>query len=171
MRLLPVLAIVFLACILQVAAVPGFPILGLQPHLPLLLLVLWSQQKGTEEALALAIPAGLLLGLMSSGPLGVAIISLALAVLAARSPWLVTAAEEGLLSALGAVLIASAAYYLLEALILQGLGYPVPWWPSAFRQLVEGALVNALLAPLLYWPLQLGWHPPASQQRQVARWR
>jgi len=154
MRLLLVVAVVFTLCLLQGAVVPLFSPWWLRPHLPLLLLALWALRRGWREALALALLAGLFLGLMSSEPLGVAIIALALAAWAAQgASW--RAVEGGVLAALGVVLLASSVYHLLDGLLLQALGYPVPWWPGLAAALAGGALINALLTPLFYWPL--GW--------------
>ena len=74
--------LMLLLAVLQTAVLPRFPILGLTPLLPLLVVISWTLLHGLEEGLVWGFTAGLAMDLFSIGPLGATALAYMTAVLA-----------------------------------------------------------------------------------------
>ncbi len=135
--------LVIALALIQTSALPLFSFFGGRPDLVLVLLLAWMLGRGLAEALPLAMLGGVLLGLLSGGTPGVALLALALvAVLAA-------ARELHLLQAdVLAVLVAFVGTLLYQFIFLVAafLGAHTVTWAGALSAIMlPAALLNAIL--------------------------
>ena len=72
------------AALIQAAVMPSFPVLGAYPNLVLVLVVSWTVVRGQREGMVVVPIGGLCLGLVSSQPVGVALLAAAPVVLLAE---------------------------------------------------------------------------------------
>lgn len=139
-------------------------VLGARPNLVLLVVLTWAVVRGADEGLMWAFVGGMILDLLSGGPLGATALALAgAAYLAGQS----LGEELGLpvvrlmiLVALGALV-----YHLIILLILNWTGHTVSWGFSLARVGGPSVLLNALLAPAVLPPLN--WLERATAQDGV----
>jgi len=142
---------------------PRLSLWGVMPDLMLLVVVSWNLLRGAREGIVWALGGGLLLDLLSSGPFGVATISVALASLLAGlgelnifqgSPWLPPAAS----------ILATIVYYTTYLIILRISGRPLQWTPTMLQVVVPAVLLNVLLMYPVYWIM--GWlHKRTSSEK------
>lgn len=147
----PLLAVVAL---LQSVWLSRVNLLGARPDLMLLIVVLWAIVRGLDEGLVWGFVGGLLIDLLSGGPLGGTSLALVAAAFLAGQPWarhLGAQALRLLLMALVAVL----AYHVIVLIALAWTGHTVLWGLALLRVALPSALLNAILAPFLQ-PL-LAW--------------
>ncbi len=134
-----------------------------RPDLILLLVVTWSVIRGVEEGALWGFVGGLLLDILSGGPLGMWASSLTLVGFVTGQPWGQalgsTILRLAMMSALGTLLGHSA--FIALMLIL---GYPVDV-PAAYAEIVGPAmLLNFLLSPFAFRFL-VWFHQRNLQQR------
>lgn len=130
----------------------------------LLVVLTWAVVRGTDEGLMWAFVGGVIVDLLSGGPLGATTVALVgAAYLAGQS----LGQELGsptvrltILVALGAL-----AYHLILLLILSWTGHTVSWGFSLVRVGGPSVLLNALLAPAVLQPLS--WLEQATAQDGV----
>lgn len=127
--------------------------------LVLVLVVTYSVLQGSEEGLLAGLIGGLVVDNLSVVPFGTTAIALGLA---------------GLLTGLGdaalyranfvipltAVGLATVFYHSFILLALQAAGWSVDWTATLALQTIPGALMNALLAALIFSPMQRLVVPP-----------
>ena len=118
----------------------------------LLVVLLWSLVRGVDEGLMWAFLGGLIVDVLSGGPLaGTAIALLAAAYLAGQSfgeRLGSQALRSMILTALG-----TATYHLALLIVLDWTGHTVDWAFSLTRVTVPSVVLNGLLAPFLLQPL------------------
>ena len=138
------------AALVQAAVMPSFPVLGAYPNLVLVLVVCWTVVRGQREGMVVVPIGGLCLGLVSSQPVGVALLAAAPVVLLAelREARLT---QSDLLLAIALVLVSSLVYETVFLVILQVMGESVQWWGSFSRVILPTAIINSLFTLPLYW--------------------
>jgi rod shape-determining protein MreD len=138
---------------LQSSVLPRIGILGVHLDLVLLLIMVWSVLRGFDEALVWGLVGGVLVDLYSAGPFGVNVLALGVvAILAA-------VAGTTLRQARGLVLLAyspvgTIVYQLITLFILQNLEWRVDWPSMVALVVLPSAILNTIVAPLVYWPLR-----------------
>ena len=146
MRYLAALAVLLPAALLQVTLAPRLEVAGAFPNLVLVVVVGWTLLRGAGEGIRWAVGGGLLLDLVSPGPLGDHALALALAA------YLVGFAQRHfeldaffLPSASGAV--ATVAYNLVLLGIALVTRSPVAFLPVLQFWVAPSSLYDALLVP------------------------
>jgi len=123
------------------------------PDLMLLVVVSWILLRGASEGIIWSLGGGLMLDLLSGGPIGAATIALALASLVASlgefnvprtSLWLPVTAS----------ILATAAYNEGYLVVLQISGRSMPWGPSLLQVILPCMVVNALAMYPTYWAMR-----------------
>jgi rod shape-determining protein MreD len=136
----------------QTTLLSRIDVLGAQPNLVLLLVLLWSLLRGVDEGLLWAFIGGLIVDVLSGGPLaGTAIALLAAAYLAGQS----LGEQVGSLVVRSVILtvLGTATYHLALLIVLDWTGHTVDWPFSLARVAGPSVILNGLLAPLVLQPL------------------
>ncbi len=130
---------------------------GARPDLMLLVVLAWAVVRGVDEGLMWGFIGGLIVDLLSGGPLGATALAL-LAVALAGRPWgrgAVTVPVLGppvisflLLTFLGVVV-----YHLVLLFVLAWTGHAVDWRFALTQVVGPSALLNVALAPFVRQPL------------------
>lgn len=140
--------IMLVLAVLQTAVWPRFPILGLIPQLPLLLVLSWGLQRGMIEGVIWAFIAGLVVDLFTVGPVGLTALGYMTAVL--LSVWFAQLLPESRLFM--PALVGGIGTLLYLAVYLPGLrlvGFPISL-PQATALLPLALLHVGLILPV-YW--------------------
>jgi len=138
---------------LQTTAMPLLSLWGIVPDLMLLVVVSWILLRGAKEGVAWAVGGGLILDLLSGGPIGAATISLALASLVASLGELNVPRNSSWLPLMTGIL-ATAVYNVAYLGILQISGRSMPWVPSLLHVVAPCMAVNALAMYPVYWAMR-----------------
>jgi rod shape-determining protein MreD len=125
---------------------------GGRPDLVLLVVLVWAVTRGVDEGMVWGFIGGLIVDLLSGGPFGTTMLALLIVAWMAGQPWgqgigLVT------MRLLLVAFIAALAYHLVLLLVLAWTGYPIVWARSILGVTIPSALLNAVLAPFVRWPL------------------
>ena len=140
------------AVLVDIAFAPGATLLGMRPQLTLVTVALWAALRPSAEVMLLAPVAGLLLGLLSSEPLGVSVLALApVVVFSSFSPQRSTGRRLGF--SIGLVIAGTLAYALVHLVFSRLLGQAMPIGFGTVWRLFALAVVNSALAAVLYFPL------------------
>ena len=135
--------------------------LGAEPNLVLLVVVLWSLVRGVDEGLLWAFIGGLLVDTLSGGPLaGTAIALLAAAYLAGQSLGVQVGSQ--VVRAMFLTALGTAVFHLALLLVLDWTGHAVDWAFSLTRVTGPSVVLNMLVAPLILQPLN--WLDRATRQ-------
>jgi rod shape-determining protein MreD len=140
------------AALVQTTLLSRISVLGGQPNLMLLVVLLWSLMRGVDEGLTWAFLGGLIVDLLSGGPLaGTAIALLAAAYLAGQS----LAEQVGSLAVRSVILtvLGTATYHLVLVTVLNWTGHTVDWPFAVTRVALPSVVLNGVLAPLVLQPL------------------
>lgn len=140
------------AALIQTTLLSRINVLGAQPNLMLLVVLLWSLVRGVDEGLMWAFLGGLIVDILSGGPLaGTAVALLAAAYLAGQS----LGEQLGSRVVRSAILtvLGTATYHLALLLVLDWTGHTVDWAFSLTRVAVPSVVLNAVLAPFVLHPL------------------
>ena len=154
MSLVAGLAAVVFASLAQAAVMPSFWIFGVHPSLVLVLLVAWMSVRGRSEALFLIPAAGFVLGLLSSEPLGLAMLALAPLILLTHVRELRLVESE----LVPAMVLTAAGTLVYETTVLVSLavrGEQMFWLASIVNVLVPAAIANVLLLLPVYGMVRL----------------
>jgi cell shape-determining protein MreD len=146
--------LMLLLALVEVAFLPYFRILGLQPNLTLVVLLAWLMVRGEEEALFLIPLGALFLGLVQGGSVGLAFIAMAPVVVLYELRG-VHLGEGQLFIAVAFTVVATVVYqgiYLL-AFLAEGRGGDV--LAAILRVLLPVALLNVALFLPVYWLMHL----------------
>lgn len=112
----------------------------------------WALLRGPVEAAVFAFVGGMVLDLLSGGPMGGITLALLVVAFIAGQRW---GRELGsaVLQLVVMALILGFAYHVLILLALSWTGYVVDWGFSLARVAVPSAILNAVVAPFVYQPL------------------
>jgi rod shape-determining protein MreD len=118
----------------------------------LLFVLLWAVVRGVDEGAVWGFIGGLIVDLLSGGPLGVTALSLMTVAVLASQAW-----GRGIGSpTMRLVPLAFAAgltYHLVMLTALAWTGHPVDWGRVILQVAGPSALLNAVLAPFVQLPL------------------
>ncbi len=140
-------------------------VLGGRPNLMLLVVLVWTVVRGIDEGLVWAFVGGLILDLLSGGPLA----SMALALLAAAYLAGQSLGEEMGLQMVRLIILTvlgSMVYHLVLLFVLDWSGRTVDWGFSLLRVAGPSVLLNGILAPFVL-PL-LTWLERATGEEGLA---
>lgn len=142
--------LLLICTVLQTAVLPHFPILGYVPSLPFLVVVAWGLLRGTNEGVAWAFIAGVLVDLFSAAPTGGSALTYMVAVLA------VTLLNEALpvnrfVLPLVFAALATVIQQVLYFLFLRIFGYGTTLATAV--SLLPLVLLNGFLVLPLYWAM------------------
>jgi rod shape-determining protein MreD len=138
---------------LQTSALPRFSLWGVVPDLMLLVVVSWSLLRGAKAGVPWALGGGLVLDLLSGGPLGAATVSLTLSSAVASLDAL-NLFRDSLWLPLFASLLATAIYDGTYVVILLVSGRPVQWASSLLRVVIPCMTLNALVMYPTFWAMR-----------------
>lgn len=137
---------------------------GARPELMLLIVMLWAMVRSVDEGLVWGFIGGLLVDLLSGGPLAGTSLALLAAALLAGQPW-----GQGLgsstLRLLLLTFIGALAYHLV-LLIALSTGHTVAWGFSLWRVALPSTLLNVALAPFLR-PLLIWLERKTRRERRL----
>jgi rod shape-determining protein MreD len=142
-----------LTALLQTSVMPSLSWSGVMPDLMLLVVVSWSLLRGTREGLLWALGGGLLLDLMSGGPIGVATVSLVLSSVIVGMGEL-NVVRDSLWLPLAASALASAVYNLAYWAILQVTGRSFYTVRSLLQVMGPSVMLNGFVMYPTYWALR-----------------
>ena len=113
----------------------------------------WGLLRGTKEGMVWALIGGGCLDLLSGAPFGM--ITAALLVVSFISGLGESSVfRTHIVLPLVMALVTTPVYGLIMLVILDLTGRPVAWLDSLTHVVLPSALVNTLLMPLVFWPLQ-----------------
>lgn len=158
---IPLLTIVAL---LQSVLFSRMSLWGARPDIMLLSVMLWAMVRNVDEGLVWGFIGGLLVDLLSGGPLGGTSLALLAAAFLAGQPW-----GQGIGSSvvrlLLLALIGVTAYHLVLLLALSS-AHTVAWGFALLRVTVPSVLLNVVLAPFVR-PL-LAWLERKTRRETLA---
>jgi rod shape-determining protein MreD len=147
------------AAIVQITLLPVVPIFGVKPELALALVVAWAMLAPVGEAAVWGFIAGVFLDVASGLPFGIH--TLALMTLGWMIGWVQTTFFRGnLLAPPITMILATFAYHLVLLGLVALFNTPIDWLAYLGRVTLPTALLNTLVLPLIFFPLQ-----------RLARWR
>ncbi len=139
--------------ILQATVVPHLAVWGVFADLPVLLVVSWGLLRGPREGILWGFIAGVVVDLISGAPFGAATLSLMLvgflSGLGKNSAFTVHIVFPAVIMFLATVL-----YNVCFLLIVWISGQPVIWLDSFVRIVLPSAVLNAVLAPIIFLPMR-----------------
>jgi rod shape-determining protein MreD len=138
--------------LIQTTLLSRISVVGAQPNLMLLVVLLWSLVRGVDEGLLWAFLGGLIVDVLSGGPLaGTAIALLAAAYLAGQS--LGEQLGSQALRSMILTVLGTATYHLALLIVLDWTGHKIDWAFSLTRVAGPSVVLNGLLAPFVLQPL------------------
>ncbi len=151
--------------LIQTTLLARVDVLGGRPNLMLLVVLVWVVVRGIDEGLIWAFVGGIILDLLSGGPLA----SMALALLAAAY-----LAGQSLVEGMGSevvrliilTVLGAMVYHLVLLFVLDWSGHAVDWGFSLLRVAGPSVLLNGVLAPFLLQPLT--WLEQATRETGLA---
>jgi len=138
---------------------------GARPDLMLLVVLAWAVVRGVDEGLMWGFIGGLIVDLLSGGPLGATPLALLAVVFLAGRSWGrgfgPPVARLLLLAFLGVVV-----YHLVLLFVLTWTGHAVDWRFALMRVVGPSVLLNVVLAPFVRQPL--AWLERKTRQERFA---
>lgn len=125
---------------------------GARPDLMLLVVLTWAMVRSLDEGVMWGFIGGLIIDLLSGGPMGATTLALVAAALWAGQPWghgIGLSVARPLLLAL----LSAATYYLVLLVILAWAGHTVDWGFALLRVAGPSVLLNTILTPFIRQPL------------------
>lgn len=148
--LIPFLAFI---AIIQITLLPQIPIFGYKPDLALALIVAWAMLAPVGEAAGWGFIIGIFLDLASGLPFGVH--TLTLTVLGLLIGWGQTTFFRGnLLAPPLAIILATFVHNVSVLGLLALFNWQITWGDYLLRVTLPSALLNTLILPFVYFPLQ-----------------
>ncbi len=148
--LVPFLA---LAAIVQTAWLPLLSVFGYKVDLALVLVVLWGLVGPIGQAAQWGFIVGIFLDLTSGLPFGLH--TLALTVIGFLVGWSQTTFFRGnIITPPATLMAATLSYNVLILAFLSLFGWRIVWQDYLLRVTLPTAILNAVVAPLAYFPLQ-----------------
>ena len=138
--------------ILQASLAPHMAIIGVKPNFVLPLVVAWSVVRGSSEGVVWGFVGGLLLDLLSGGPVGISALTLTLVGFATNLGENAVF-KSSLVLPLLTVFVASLFNDAGQILLLQALGWQLDWTRAMAQVALPTAILNAVVMPFVYVPL------------------
>jgi rod shape-determining protein MreD len=141
------------AALLQSVALSQSELLGARPDLVLLLTLSLALLQGPDRGTLWGFLGGLMVGLLSGGPLGATALALVGSCFVAGQAW----GQELGIEVVRVLLLAFAGtltYHLVLLGALMVSGHSVAWGSSLLGVALPSALLNALLCPFVWQPLR-----------------
>ncbi len=132
---------------------PRWSVWGITPDLMLLVVVSWSLLRGVGRGLPLGLFGGMILEMISGGPLGGIILSLLVASAATTYAYAGISRDSAWLP-LAAGSLATALYIGLYSLVLRVSGRPVDLSLGLLQVIVPSAVLNVMAMYPIYWLLR-----------------
>jgi rod shape-determining protein MreD len=148
------------AWVLAVANVSAFSyikVLGVTPDFVLIFAACWAVVRGDPEALVVVPFAGLMRDLLSSDPIGTAVLGYAPIVLFA-SVARVQVIDSDFPPTVAVVAASSLMFGIIQSAVLGVTGQNIDMWQVLVRVIVPSVVVNALFTPIVYLPVR--WSSP-----------
>ncbi|MFW6135670.1 MAG: rod shape-determining protein MreD [Chloroflexota bacterium] len=138
--------------VIQATLLSRVSVLGARPDLMLLVVLMWAMARGLDEGLVWAFVGGLIIDLLSGGPLaGTALALVAGAYVAGQS--LVEGVGSQAVRAVILTVLGALVYHLALLVILGWTGRTVSWGFSLARVAAPSVLLNGVLAPFVLQPI------------------
>ena len=150
MRLALALVVPLAAALLQASVVPFVSVGGARPNMPLLVAASWSLAAAPREAVWWAFWGGLVVDLLSGGPLGAMALASLAPVAAIGLGERQVARPRSVLTAMLLVGAATAAASLIYLAILLATGQPLADFPAVAGAAVSGGVYNGVLTLAAY---------------------
>jgi rod shape-determining protein MreD len=143
-----------LLALLEASVLPMFRVLGLQPNIVLVLLVVWLMLRGPREAFILIAVAGVILGLVDGAPMGTALLALAPVALLqeVRGSQL---RESGLILTTLFILAVTFTYHLTYLAVFALQGQTGDLLSAMTRVIIPTAFINVLVLLPVYLVIAL----------------
>jgi rod shape-determining protein MreD len=141
-----------LIALVQDSALVPVTILGGHPDLVLLAVVAWGLLRGSAEGMIWAFIGGIVLDLLSGGPLGGITLALLIVAFLAGRQW---GSELGstYVQLVLLTIVVTFLYHVVLLLVLSWADHPVDWIYGLSRVAGPSTVVNAAVVPLVYRPL------------------
>jgi rod shape-determining protein MreD len=121
--------------------------------LVLLLVMVWSLLRDFDEAALWGLVGGACIDLYSAGPFGVNALALGITAILAATAGAVLRQSRGFVL-LGYAPFGTITFQMLVLFTLQTLNWSVDWPAMVALVMLPSALLNTLLAPIVYWSLR-----------------
>jgi len=118
----------------------------------LLVVLAWAVVRGVDEGLMWGFVGGLIVDLLSGGPLGATALALLAVTFLAGQPW-GRGFGPPVVRLLLLVLLGVVVYHLVLLFVLACIGHTVDWRFALARVVGPSALLNVVLAPFIRRPL------------------
>jgi rod shape-determining protein MreD len=151
--------------LIQTTLLSRVSVLGGQPNLMLLVVLIWTVVRGVDEGLIWAFVGGLLLDLLSGGPLAAMALALLVAAYLAGQSLVEGVGSQAVRMVILTVLW-SLGYHLVLLFVLDWSGHAVDWGFSLLRVAGPSVVLNGMLAPFVL-PL-LAWLERATGEEGLA---
>jgi rod shape-determining protein MreD len=138
--------------LLQTTLLAQVNLWGGQPDLMLLVVLIWTVLRGTEEGALWGLIGGLIIDLLSGGPLPATVLALLPAVILVGQS-LGRGIGSFVVRLMLLIFLGVLAYHLVLLIVLGWTGHPVDWGFSLLHVAGPSALLNMLLAPFVQQPL------------------
>ncbi len=148
--------------LIQTTLLARVSVLGAQPDLMLLVVLAWTVMRGADEGLGWAFIGGIMLDVLSGGPLAsTALALIAVAAMAGQSLGQGIGSEVVrliLLALLGALI-----YHLVLLILLSWTGHTIDWQFALAEVALPSAVLNAALMPFVQQPLSWVEHQTSEE--------
>jgi len=138
---------------------------GARPDLMSLVVLVWAVVRSVDEGLMWGFVGGLIVDLLSGGPLGATPLALLAVAFLAGQPW-----GRGIGSPVARLLLLAflgvVVYHLVLLIVLAWTGHTVDWGFALVRVAGPSALLNVALAPFVRQPLT--WLERSTRQERFA---
>ena len=138
---------------------------GARPDLMSLVVLVWAVVRSVDEGLMWSFVGGLIVDLLSGGPLGATPLALLAVAFLAGQPW-----GRGIGSPVARLLLLAflgvVVYHLVLLIVLAWTGHTVDWGFALVRVAGPSALLNVALAPFVRQPLT--WLERSTRQERFA---
>jgi rod shape-determining protein MreD len=149
--------IAWVFAVANVSAFSYIKVLGVTPDFVLIFACCWAVVRGEPESLYVVPFCGLMRDLLSSDPLGTAILGFApIVIFAALSRQQIVDSEFP--NTLVVVAASSIAFGFIQSFVLAIDGQHIEAWTVFTRVILPGAVVNSLFAAIIYLPVR--WSSP-----------
>ena len=123
-----------------------------RPDLILIIVIIWAALRGVEEGVVWAFIGGLLLDLLSGGPLGLYPLALVPAAFVAGQSW-GQALGVSIVRLLLIAVASALSYHVVVLTVLAWGGYVVEWAYALSRVVGPSVALTVILSPLVRIPL------------------